>query len=65
MKYKGYYTLKELEKKYGKSKHTIRMWIKKGMIEAVKDVNPFMRHELYIKKEDWDNLPDHIKKPRP
>ena len=64
MKYKGYYTLKEIEKKYGKSRHTIRSWIRKGRIEAIRDVKPFMRHELYNRKKDGDNLPSHIKKPR-
>ncbi len=56
-KKKGYYTLKELEKKYGKSQHTIRFWIRKGWLKAKQGLNKFLPYEYYVKNEDWLDFP--------
>ena len=63
-KYKDYYTLKELERIYGKSRHTIRFWINKGWLKAKKGKNPAYKHEMYIKREDWLAIPTFMRNAR-
>jgi len=59
---KGYFTIKELSQKFGKSQHTIRYWIKTGFgmgfkLKAKKEVDSYYPHEYFIKLEDWLDIP--------
>jgi hypothetical protein len=60
----GYYSLAELEDRFGKSKHTIRFWIRKGWLKGKKGLNPVCKHEYYISEEDWLMIPSFMRKRR-
>ena len=57
LKRKGWFTLEELEKKYGKSRHTIRSWIKNKTLKAEKGKDIYYPHEYFVRLEDWLEVP--------
>jgi len=64
MKYKGYYSLREIEDKFGKSRHTVRSWLRKGWLKATTGKNPYHKNELYISESDWFDMPTFMRKSR-
>lgn len=62
LKFKGYFSLKEIESIFFKSRHTVRYWINKGWLKAEKGKNKFRPWEYFIKEKDWYDMPAFMRR---
>jgi len=51
-----YLNINDFSKKYGVPVPTVRDWINKKRIRAIRNINPFIPHQLWIHKKEWNKV---------
>ena len=57
----NYLNINDFSKEHNVPVPTVRDWIKKKRIKAIRKLNPFIPHQLWIDKSEWKKILPFVK----